>query len=169
MLYRLRSRLFCNQCFSYCDLYFWLLRQSMVQLWVQISNWCLDHTILKTKNCRCSVNAHFQDGVTKLSCTVLAEKAATTLFMSYCPKATLGLPMQQDQKSLRCRWRSVSGCGREGAHIVFAPKGGKCLIYGCLQLIATLITHDAKPKIIDALWRLIFGRGQYPCHFLFCL
>jgi len=137
MLCRLWYRLFWNQCFSFYDLHFWLLRLSIFQLWAEISAQWLDYPIYKTKHCSPSVDADFQDGATKIWCTIMAEKAASTLYMNYCHKASLGLPKMHDQKSLRLNWLSFSGWGRVRATVVFATKGGRCVNNGCLQPIAT--------------------------------
>jgi len=123
MLCRLQYWLFWIQCMSFCQLYFVLQSRSIVLVSAQISMQYLDYRMYKTKNCWRTIDAHFQDGVTKISCTVLAEMAGTTLNMHYWYKATLRLPKMQDQKSLRLRWGSLSGWGRERASVVFATKG----------------------------------------------
>ena len=123
MICRLRHRWFCNQCFSFCELYFRLQRRSIVLLWAQISIQCLVYPIYKTEDCWRSVDAHFQDGVKNILCTVLAEKGAITLYMQYCYEVTLWLPKMQDQQSLRLHWGSFTGWGRERATVVFATKG----------------------------------------------
>ena len=137
MLSGLWYQLFQNQCYPFCDLFFQLLRRSIVQLWAKLSARDLDYPIYKTNNGWHSIDVHFHDGVTKISCTVLAEKAASTLYMNHCHTVTLRLPKMQDQKLLRLHWHSISGWGRECAMVVFAPNGGQCLIDGCLQPIAT--------------------------------
>jgi len=137
ILFRLRYRVFSNHCVSHGDLCFRLLRRSIVRWRAEISTRCLDFPTYKTRHCWHSTDTHSQDGVTKLSCTVLAEKAASTLYMNYCHKVTLRLPKLKDQKSLRLCWRWFSEWGRERATVVFALKGGRCLIYRCLQPIAT--------------------------------
>jgi len=43
---------------------------------------------------------------------------------------------------------------------LFATQGSKRLIYRWLQLIATFVTQDAKPKMIDAPLMVIFRIGQ---------
>jgi len=66
----------------------------------------------------------------------------------------------QDQKLLTLCCHSFSGCGRELAAVVSAPKGCQYLIKGCLQPIRTEITQDTKQEIIDSLLTLIPGMGQ---------
>jgi len=124
MLFRLRYRLFWYQCLSFSVLYFALLGWSIVLLWAQISAWCLDYPIYKTKNSCQSIDADFQDGVMKISCTVLAEKAAIAWYVNYCHEVIQRLPKMQDKKLLRLHWHSYSACGRERATVGFAPKGG---------------------------------------------
>ena len=123
ILWSLRYRSFCNQCFAFCVFYFGVHRQPIFLLWGQISMQCLDYPIYKTKNWWLSIDSHFQDGVTKLLCTLLAEMAATTLHMHYCYKATLRLPKMQDQKLLRLHWGSIWGWCSALAGVVFANNG----------------------------------------------
>jgi len=134
---RLWYQLFWNQCFSFCVLYFGLLRQSVVLLWSQISMRCLHNPIYKTKQCWRSVDSHFEDVVTKLSCTVLVEKDAITWYMDHFHKAMFELPEIHYQKSLMLLWRLFSEWGREHAAIAVGTIGGWYLIYGCLLPIAT--------------------------------
>jgi len=121
-------RLFWDPGFSFCRLYFGLERWLIVLLWTHVSAKCLDYLICKTKICWHSVDAHFHDGVTHISCTVSDEKTARTSYMTHCHKATLRLGKMQDQKSLTLCWRSLSGCGREYAAFVSASEHGQYLI-----------------------------------------
>jgi len=66
-------------------------------------------------------------------------------------------------------WPSVSGWGRERVAIVFASKSSQYLTYGWLKPIASEITHDAKPKIVDIPLTLIFRIGQGACCYSFCI
>jgi len=54
----------------------------------------------------------------------------------------------------------LSGWGREPDTIVFDLEGSQYFVYEWLHPIGTWFTKDAKPKIIDALLKLIFRRGQ---------
>jgi len=58
---------------------------------------------------------------------------------------------------------SFAECGRERDTFSFAYKGGPYLIDECLQPIATQITQDARPKIVDTPLTLIFRMGQGAC------
>jgi hypothetical protein len=66
----------------------------------------------------------------------------------------------QDQKSLTLHWRSFSEWGRECVTSSFAYKDRLYRIYECLHPIATQITRDARPKIIDSPLTLICRMGQ---------
>jgi len=89
--------------------------------------------------------------------------------MYHCYKMTHRLYKMQDQKLLLLHWCSFSGWGRERVTSVFAVKGGQYHIYGCLQPITSEITQDARPKVIDTSWTLIFGMRQDVCRYCFCL
>lgn len=59
--------------------------------------------------------------------------------------------------------------GKEDITHRFTWKGRKYIIYGLLPQINTWITHDAKPKIVDARLTLIFRMRHWPWRLLFCL
>jgi len=141
----------------------------IVQLWNQISARCLDYLISINKNSSHSFDNHFHNGVTEISCTVLPEMATTTSYINSCHQATLRFPKLQDQKSLLLHWRSFSRWGREWVTVVSSSNGGQYLNDGCLQPVATLITHDEMWYIIDTALMHIFrmGQGAYRC--CFCL
>jgi len=137
MFYSLQYRSFWNPYFSFYILYFSLEMWSVVLLWADVSAQCLDYPICKINDRWCSIDAHFHNWVTHMSCTVLVEKAARTSYMNDCHHATLILATMQDQQSGTLHWCSFSGWGREHVASVFAPKDGQYLIYGCLQPIAS--------------------------------
>jgi len=97
----------------------------------------------------------------------LRINAPNTWVIPYSDQITFELRYLHDQKSMLLYWWYYSGWGME--HVAFARTGSQYLIYGCLQPITTWITHDAKPKLIDAELTLIVTMGQWPCHCLFCL
>ena len=132
----LRYRLLWNLYLSFYLLYFSLERRSVVLLWAYVSAQCLDYPLCKTKNCWPSIDAHFHNGVTHMSCSVSDGKAARTSYMSYCHNATLIWATMEDQQSGTLHWHSFPGWGRECVATVFAPNGSQYLIYGCLQPIA---------------------------------
>jgi len=121
----LRYQLFWNQYFSFDRLHFSLERQSVVLLWAHVSAQFVDYPICNTNNCWGSVDAHFHDGVTRMSGTDSVDKAARTSYMNYCHNTTLRLAMMQYQQSVMLHWRSLSACGRERNASVFAPKDGQ--------------------------------------------
>jgi len=75
----------------------------------------------------------------------------------------LGINMMQDQKSLTFKGHSFSRCGREHVASSFAYKGGQYLINQYCQPIATQVTHDTKPQIVDPPLTLTFRIGQGAC------
>ena len=76
--------------------------------------------------------------------------------------------MVSSQTLLMLGWRSCSWWGRQRVASSVAYNGGQYPIYDCLQPIATQITRDARPTIVDALLMLIFRMGQGACCSLFC-
>jgi len=123
LLCRLRHRSFWNQCISFLVWYIGVLRRSIVLVWSHISARCLEYAIYKTKHCRCTIYANYNDGVRKISCIVSVEQATITWYMNYCYKATLRLPKMQDRISLRLHWHWFPGWGREGATVAFDANG----------------------------------------------
>jgi len=67
--------------------------------------------------------------------------------------------MMQGQKWLTLHWHSFSRWGRECVAFSFANKGGQYVFYEYLQPIATQITQDARPEIVDAPLMLISRMG----------
>jgi len=55
---------------------------------------------------------------------------------------------------------SFAEWGGEHVAVSFAYNGGLYLVYKCPQPIATQITQDARPKIVDALLTLICRIAQ---------
>jgi len=131
----LQYRLFCNLCLSWKMLDFWLYWRRIVMLWAHIYTQCLDYLLCETKTCWCSVDTHCHDEMAYLSCTVVVEKVAITLYMNYLQKVTLVWAKMQDQKSFTLYWRSFPQWGRKGLVSVLAPNVCQYLIYGCLPQI----------------------------------
>ena len=90
----------------------------------------------------------------------LPMKAANSRYIDVCDHSPIRLPKMQDQKLLMLHWRSFSEWGRKNVTFFFAYKGSLYLIYERLHPIATQITHDARPKIIDSLLTLILRMRQ---------
>jgi len=148
--------------------YISLKMQSVVLFWYHLSAQCLDYQIGKAENCWHSVDDHCHDEVAHMLGTVSDEKATRTLYMNYSHNPTFILATMQDQQSMMLHWCSFSGLGREHVASVFACKGSQYLVYGCLKPIASYITDDARPKIVDAPLRLIFRMGQGAYCVSFC-
>jgi len=72
-----------------------------------------------------------------------------------------------DHKWFTLSWRSFSWWGRERVASSSAYKGRQYLSNDFLQPIATQITHDARPKIIDTPLTLISRMGQGVCLSIF--
>jgi len=108
-----------------------------------------DYPWWQAKNCWRSVDAHFHDGAGNVALSLLPIKAANTLNMHSNDQIACELPDLQDQKSLTLRWHSFSELGRERVALSFAWKASQYHIYESPQPIATQITNDARPKIVD--------------------
>jgi len=78
----------------------------------------------------------------------LRIEAAKALFIDAYDLAPLILPKMQDQKLLMIDWRSFSWRGREHGSISLGYKSGQYSIYDSLEPFTTLITKDAKSKIV---------------------
>ena len=90
-----------------------------------------------------------------MSLSLCPTKAANTSFMTAHSHLQLWLPMMQNQKSLTLCWHSFSWWGREHVATSLFYKGGQYASYVSPQPLTTLITNDAKPKIIHAPLMLI--------------
>ena len=63
-----------------------------------------------------------------------------------------------DQKLWTLRWGSFLGGGSDIVTSILAQKGDRGIDYVSMAMHSTLIVHDARPKIVDALLTLIFRR-----------
>jgi len=75
----------------------------------------------------------------------------------------------RDPKLLTLSWPSFSRWVRECVVSSFVFKGGQYLSYDYLEPIATQITHDVRPQIVDAPLKLISRMGQGACISIFWL
>jgi hypothetical protein len=112
--------------------YFCIETGSIVLLCAQRSPQCLDNLICKTENRWHSVDTHFHNGITHMSCSISYEMAASTSYLNNSNKATSTLANMQGQKSLTLHWHTFPGWGWDHVDIVFAPKGSQYRIYTCL-------------------------------------
>jgi len=138
-------------------------------IWIVAAIWHLYLAQCEINNLWRSTDTHFQDGAGSVLLVFLPIKVANITFMDMWNQSQVRLPKMQDQKSWTLHWRSFSGWGREYVAPVFDSQGSQYLVYGWLQLIATTVTEDAKPKIIQALLIRIFRMGLSSSSSLFCL
>jgi len=116
----------------------------------------LDYPKCNTKNCWCSVDAHFQNGAGRVSLSLLHIQAAYTSFMIVCIQLPLRISKLQDKKSLNRRWLSFSGWGRERFSVVVDYKGGQYIRTGQQYTnvnISRLTTEFVNPTINRNSWK----------------
>jgi len=77
--------------------------------------------------------------------------AADTLIIDRKDHIALELPDLPDKTLLMLGWSSMSEWGRQHVARLFAYRANQYCIYESSQPIATQITNDARPKIVDAL------------------
>jgi len=116
-----------------------------------------------------SVDSHLQNGTGSVSLSSLPIKAAYTSLMTVCNRSPLRLTMMHGQTSLMIRWCSFWEWGRECVTFSCDYQCGLYLIYEYLHSIATQITQDSRPTIIDTVLTLIFKTGQGVCLSVFWL
>jgi len=153
---------------GYCTL-FCLERTPKIRSWLAPTDGRCDFPGGMTINRWLSVDAHFHDGAGRVLQSVLPIKAGKNCFMTYYNQSEVWFPKMHDQKSWTLRWRSFPWWGREGIAICFAYKGQQKYLHDWVQPIEGLISQDAWPKIVDALFTLIFMMGQGGYCILFCL
>jgi hypothetical protein len=105
-------------------------------------------------------DTHFQDGAVTMLFSVLPKKAASMLVMDSSDQVTFLLQDIQDKKSLTLHFRIFPGWGREHDSINLDWEASQYLVYESLQPFTPWVTQDTQPKIVDALWTLIFRMGQ---------
>ena len=103
------------------------------------------------------------EAVMGMSLAYLFREAANSSLVEVCDHAALRWPKMRDLESLTLSWHSFSRWGKECVAFSFAIEGGQYLSYDYLQPIATQITQDARPKIVDAPLTLISRMGQGAC------
>ena len=84
------------------------------------------------------------------SLAYLPREAGNSSLIEVCNHAPGILPKMRNLKLLTLIWCSFSRWGRERVTSAFSNEGGQYLSYDYLQPMATLITQDARPKIVDA-------------------
>jgi len=106
-------RLFWNPCFSFDIWYFCLSGRSTVLLCAQISTWCLEYQLCKTKNYWCSIDIHFQDAAGSVLLLLFPLQAANISSIDVCNQLELRLPKMRSQQSLMVLCRSFSEWGSD--------------------------------------------------------
>jgi len=93
----------------------------------------------------------------------LSIKAANMSFMNVWDESLHRLTMMQGHTLLTHHWGSFSAWGTDCVTSSVVLKCGLCLIYERLYPIATQITQDARPTIINVPLTLILRMGQRSC------
>jgi len=102
-----------------------------------------------------------------MSLAYLPREAPNSSLIEVCDDVPHGLPKMRDLIFLMRHSQSFSRWDRERVASSFACNGGRYLSYDYVQLIATQVTQDARPKIVDALLMLISRMGQGSCLSIF--
>jgi len=106
---------------------------------------------------------------TKCSWPFWDTKPVKTMYIDNNDYIALWLTMMQGQQSLTLHWRSFSRWGREVVTFSFSYIGGQYFIKDWLQPVATQITQDTRPTIVDSPSMLVFRMGQEGYRNLFFL
>ena len=129
-----------------------------------IQSWDQFYRLKRSVSLSCSfengLNCGCQGGCWGNRACYLPIKASNSWYIDVCDHSPVGLPKVQEQKLLTLCWRSFSEWGRECVTFSFAYKCSLYLIYKHLHPIATQITQDARPKIIDSPLTLVLRIGQ---------
>jgi hypothetical protein len=115
-----------------------------------------------TNRCR-SVDAKFQFVAVRVSLSLLPIRATNTVIIYNNDYFTFHLSDLHDQYWLTLHWCSFSEWPRNCVTFSIAYKCSLYLIYEHRHPIATQITQNARPKIIDWLLSPIFNMGQGVC------
>jgi len=130
---------------------------------------CFDYPWWKAKNDWRSVDALLHHGAGNVPVSLFPIMVASTMLMHSNDQISSGLPDLHDQDSLMLRCHVYwEWCGDHVA-LSFANKASQYRIYEWPQPIATQITNNSKPKIVDAPLTLIFRMGQAAYGSLVCL
>jgi len=97
-----------------------------------------------------TVSSYFSHrAITKCSWAFWNTKTVKTMYIDNNGHITLWLTMIQRQQSLTLHWHSFSRWGREHVTVSFSYKGSQYFVYDCLQRVASRITHDTPPTMVD--------------------
>jgi len=140
-------------------LYYGLYRRSIVPLWAHMPGQCLDYPIHKTTNIWHSIDAHFHDGVTYMSCTVSVEKAAIPSYMNHRNKAIVRSAKMQDHQSLMLDWCSLSGWSGSVLLLFFPLKAGNTSLMDVCFESPVRLPKIQDQKSLTLHWRSYSGWG----------
>jgi len=93
-----------------------------------------------------------------------AYKGSNNLIYEWFQPITSKNSKMKVQKSLMFSWLSLSIWFRKRVAICIAVEASPYLISGCLQWMASSVTHDSKPNILDAQLILIYRMGYWQRH-----
>jgi len=136
------------------------------RLWIAVTRPLFNYRTYKTKNCWCSIDAHFQDGAGSLIVLFSIWKAANTSFMNGC-----------NQSAPRCtaknRWRSVEAHFQNGAVIVcftlLPRKAASMLIIDSSDLVTIQLPYLQDWTLLTLRWRSFSGWDREPDTIIFDL
>ena len=135
MICGIQYRSIWNWCFTFDLLYDSVSWRLMSPWWTWRSARCLDDQLINNSNYWRSIVAHFVDAAGSILLLFLTVKGANIGKMDVCNQSEHKFPMIRSSQSLMVRWRSFPGSGREHIAVIYACKGCKSLIHGCLQPI----------------------------------
>jgi len=112
---------------GYCNP-FCILRQLKIHLWLTTTyRWC-DFPGRMTKNCWCSIDAHFHDGAWRVLQSVLPSKAAKNCGMTEYNQFAVWFPRTHDQKLLTLCWCWFSRWVRDCVVVILRKKAANTWI-----------------------------------------
>jgi len=114
-----------------------------------------DYQWWQAKNPWRSLEAHSHEGVWSILLSFFHIKAANTLIIYRNDHIAFELPDLHNQKSLMLCWRSISEWGREREARSFADQASQYHMWEWSLPIATHITNDARPNMVDGPLMLI--------------
>jgi hypothetical protein len=143
-------------------------RVPVCSLWSVATRLPYNYHTYKTPNQWCSVVTQFQDGTGSILWLYLTRQATNTSLTNVCNQLPCWLRKIHSNKWSMFNSRSFSEWGSD--HIVhcFTKEGCQHVCYGKQRPGHVSITIHTRLKIVDAVLKLIFRMGQWPCCSLFC-
>jgi len=109
-----------------------------------------------------SIDIYFQDGAGSVWHLFLTLLVATTAVLEVCKRSPVWLP----RSNTKNRWHSIDTNLHDGTgsmSVLFLPRKA-----ANTSTIATYVTKDIQPTIVNSPLTLVFRMGQWQCHLLFC-